>query len=71
MLLFVLKHAPEVIKVKSTIADTPSPWLLIYLGYLPQLFAMGICRGHLPWEFAVALCRGNLPQLFAVGIYRG
>ena len=68
MLLFVLKHASEVIKVKSTIDDTPSPWLLIYLGYLPWKFAVAICRSYLPWEFVAAICRGNLPHLFAVGI---
>ena len=66
VLLFVLKHASEVIKVKSTIADTPLPWLLIYLGYLPWKFAVGLCRSYLPWEFAVAICRSYLPLEFTV-----
>ena len=65
MLLFVLKHASESIKVKSTVVDTPSTWLLIYLGYLPWLFAVAICSSYLSWEFAVAICRRNMLWLVA------
>ena len=65
-LLFLLKHASESIKVKSKIVETPSLWLVIYLGYLPLLFAAAICRGYLSWEFAVRICCGYLPWVFCI-----
>ena len=60
--------------VKSNIVGTLFVLVICY-GYLPQLFAVGICHSFcrcvLPWEFAVAICCGNLPQLFAVAICCG
>ena len=71
----------ESIKLKSTIIDTPSPWLLIYLGwlfavrichdYLPQLFAVDICHGDLAWLFAVIICCSCLPWVFGAAVCRG
>ena len=58
----------ESIKVKSTIVDTPSPWLLIYLSYLPWLFVVAICHENLSWKFAAAVCRENLLEQFALGV---
>ena len=40
-------------------------------GYLPQGFAVGICRKNLSWLFVAGICRSYLSQKFAVAVCRG
>ena len=45
------------------------PWectTRICLGYLPQKFAVGICRRNLPWLFSAKICLGCLPWVFCI-----
>ena len=45
------------------------PWecaTRICLGYLPQKFALGICRRNLPWLFSAKICLGYLPWVFCI-----